>query len=49
MEGSLTDDSIIQIEWSPLENPETGLDTTTSYQVYWDYGSNGADWVILVT
>ena len=32
-----------------MDDPETGLDTITAYQVFWDYGSNGAEWVLLLT
>jgi hypothetical protein len=41
LEGPLTDDSQIQITWAPVVDPITGLDTVTSYAVYWDNGNNG--------
>ena len=48
-EGPLTDDSQIHIIWEPLEDPETGLDPITSYEVYWDNGNFqtlGTEWVL---
>ena len=48
VEGALTSDIQIQISWSAVNDPETGLDDVTAYEVYWDNGSNGASWVLLV-
>jgi hypothetical protein len=48
VEGALTSDSQIQISWAPVSDPVTGLDTVTAYQVYWDNGNSGANWVLLV-
>lgn len=31
-----------------MSDPETGLDAVTSYVVYWDNGSSGEQWVVLV-
>jgi hypothetical protein len=48
-EGSQTDDSKIHIEWEAVQDPETGLDEIVEYIVYWDNGSNGDQWVVLVS
>lgn len=33
--------------WDAVSDPETGLDTVTEYQIFWDNGSGGVDWVSL--
>lgn len=48
-EGIQTDDSKIHIEWQSVQDPETGLDEVIEYIVYWDNGSDGDQWVALVS
>jgi hypothetical protein len=45
LEGAETDDSQLHILWQPISDPETGLDQVLEYIVYWDNGSNEAQWV----
>ena len=48
VEGELTDDSQIHITWFPVSDPQTGFDEILAYQVYWDNGNVGTEWVLLV-
>ena len=47
-EGELTDDSQVHIRWFTVDDPQTGYDEILSYEVYWDNGSSGQDWVLLI-
>ena len=46
-EGPSTDDSQIELQWTALEEPYTGYDTILAYDIYWDNGSNGQDWILI--
>ena len=35
------------MSWLPITGTLTGLDTVNSYQVYWDSGTDGAEWALL--
>jgi hypothetical protein len=48
-EGSLTDDSQIQVNYSALTGTDTGFDTITAYKIWWDNGSAAANWLLLAT
>ena len=48
-EGSLTDDSQIQINYLALTGTNAGLDTITAYKLWWDNGSSAANWLLLAT
>ena len=48
-EGATTNDSQIEITWTALSGIDAGFDTVTRYQLYWDNGSSGIDWVLLAT
>jgi len=48
-EGDDTNDAQIQINWTALAGDDTGQDTITEYKIYWDNGSNGANFVHLRT
>lgn len=48
-EGAATDDSQIEVTWSALSGVDTGYDTITRYQIYWDNGSVGTDWALIET
>jgi hypothetical protein len=47
--GAATSDSQIQISWNAITDPTTGLDSVIKYSVFWDNGSNGVNWLNLVT
>ena len=48
-EGPATNDSQIEVTWTPLVDPYTGYDTITKYQIFWDNGSDGTDWAPIAT
>lgn len=49
LEGSNTDDSQIEVTWSPLSDSYAGHDIITKYQIFWDNGSGGTDWALIET
>lgn len=48
--GAATDETQIEMTWSAVSGTtNTGGETITQYEVYWDYGSSGANYVLLYT
>ena len=47
-EGPATDDTQIQVEWAAVTGDAAGQDPVTLYEVYWDAGSSGSSWPLLV-
>jgi hypothetical protein len=46
--GSSTGVDQLEITWSLLANPDDGYSSVTTYALYWDAGSAGANWYSLV-
>jgi hypothetical protein len=46
-EGTNTDDSQIEVEWTKIEGADAGHDVITEYKVYWDNGSSGTNWLLI--
>jgi hypothetical protein len=46
--GASTAVDQLEITWSLLTNPDDGYSDITTYALYWDAGSAGANWQSLV-
>lgn len=49
MEGSATDSTQIEVQWAALTGDDAGQDSITEYRVFWDNGSDGTNWLLLVS
>ena len=48
-EGPATDSNQIEVFWDALTGEDAGHDTITEYKVFWDNGSSGTNWLLLVS
>ena len=48
-EGAATDSTQIEVEWAALSGDDAGQDAITEYRVFWDNGSSGTNWLLLVS
>lgn len=47
-EGSGTSDEQLHVTWAALTGDDAGGEPITSYEVWWDTGSGGSSWTLLV-